>query len=62
MKVATSAATQQQIKKINKRPQLALDVAFKTISSMKKFDLSWPASIIYKCKKYSIYIDKIVKS
>ena len=33
MKVATSAAAQQQIKKINKRPQLALDVAFKTRSS-----------------------------
>ena len=33
MKVATSAATQQQSKKINKRPQLALDVAFKTGSS-----------------------------
>ena len=37
-------------------------LAFKTISSMKKFDRSWPASIIYKCKKYKIYIDKIVKS
>jgi len=33
MKVATSAAAQQQSKKINKRPQLALDVAFKTGSS-----------------------------
>jgi FKBP-type peptidyl-prolyl cis-trans isomerase len=33
MKVATSAAVQQQSKKINKRPQLALDVAFKTSSS-----------------------------
>jgi FKBP-type peptidyl-prolyl cis-trans isomerase len=33
MKVATSAAAQQQSKKINKRPQLALDVAFKTESS-----------------------------
>ena len=33
MKVATSSAAQQQLKKINKRPQLALDVAFKTGSS-----------------------------
>ena len=33
MKVATSTAVQQQSKKINKRPQLALDVAFKTGSS-----------------------------
>ncbi|HHZ77683.1 MAG TPA: FKBP-type peptidyl-prolyl cis-trans isomerase [Candidatus Lambdaproteobacteria bacterium] len=33
MKVATSAAAQQQNIKINKRPQLALDVAFKTGSS-----------------------------
>ncbi len=33
MKVATSTAVQQQSKKINKRPQLALDVAFKTVSS-----------------------------
>ena len=33
MKVATSPAAQQQSKKINKRPQLALDVAFKTDSS-----------------------------
>ena len=33
MKVATSSVAQQQLKKINKRPQLALDVAFKTGSS-----------------------------
>ena len=33
MKVATSTAAYQQSKKINKRPQLALDVAFKTDSS-----------------------------
>ena len=33
MKVATSATTHLQSKKINKRPQLALDVAFKTGSS-----------------------------
>ena len=33
MKVATSAAAHQQSKKINKRPQLALDVAFKTDNS-----------------------------
>ena len=33
MKVATSTAAHQQSKIINKRPQLALDVAFKTDSS-----------------------------
>ena len=33
MKVATSATAQQQTKIINKKPQLALDVAFKTDSS-----------------------------
>ena len=33
MKVATSTAAQQQGKKIDKKPQLALDVAFKTGSS-----------------------------
>ena len=37
-------------------------LAFKTISKMKKFNLNWPASIIFNCKKYRIYVDKIVKS
>ena len=37
-------------------------VAYKTLSSMKKFDLSWPSSIIFNCKKYRIYVDKLVKS
>jgi glucosamine-6-phosphate deaminase len=36
--------------------------AFKKISSLKKFDKSWPASIIYKCKNNKIYIDKSIKS
>ena len=35
--------------------------AFKKISSLKKFDKSWPASIIYKCKNNKIYIDKSVR-
>ena len=37
-------------------------LAYRTLNSMKKFDLKWPASIIFKCKKYKIYIDKIIKS
>ena len=36
--------------------------AFKKISSLKKFDKSWPASIIHKCKNNKIYIDKSIKS
>ena len=36
-------------------------LAYKTISTLKKFDISWPASIIFKCKKYKIYSDKIAK-
>ena len=36
--------------------------AFKKISSLKKFDKSWPSSIIYKCKNSKIYIDKMVMS
>ena len=35
--------------------------AFKKISSLKKFDKSWPASIIHKCKNNKIYIDKSVR-
>ena len=36
-------------------------LAFKTLN-LKKFDISWPASIVFKCKNYKIYVDKIVKS
>ena len=36
--------------------------AFKKISSLDKFNKSWPASIIYSCKNNKIYIDKSVKS
>ena len=32
--------------------------AYQKINSLKKFDREWPASIIYKCKKNSIYVDK----
>ena len=32
--------------------------AFKKLSFKKKFTISWPSSIIYKCKKAKIYIDK----
>jgi len=35
--------------------------AFIKISSLKKFDKSWPASIIYMCKNKKIYIDKTVR-
>ena len=35
--------------------------AFKKISSLKKFDKSWPASIIHKCKNNKIYIDNSVR-
>lgn len=36
-------------------------LAYRTISLNAKFDINWPASIIFKCKKYNIYIDKMVK-
>ncbi len=36
-------------------------IAFKNISSLKDYDNSWPASIIYKCKNNKIYVDKKVK-
>jgi len=35
--------------------------AFEKISSLNKFNKSWPASIIYSCKNKKIYIDKSVK-
>jgi glucosamine-6-phosphate deaminase len=55
------------ISSLSKRVVLVLTgkekrLAYKTLNSMKNFDLNWPASIIFKCKKYNIYIDKIVKS
>ena len=36
--------------------------AFNKITSMQKFNKSWPASIIHKCRNKKIYIDKKVKS
>ena len=35
-------------------------LAFKTLKTLKKFDISWPASIVFKCKNYKIYADKAV--
>jgi glucosamine-6-phosphate deaminase len=32
--------------------------AFKKLSFKKKFTVSWPSSIIYKCKNAKIYVDK----
>ncbi|MDC0056916.1 6-phosphogluconolactonase [Alphaproteobacteria bacterium] len=32
--------------------------AYQKIISLNKFDIKWPASIIFKCKKNRIYIDK----
>ena len=37
-------------------------LAFKTLTNLNKFDTSWPASIVFKCRNYKIYIDEIVKS
>jgi glucosamine-6-phosphate deaminase len=36
-------------------------LAYETITTLNKFDISWPASIIFKCKNYKIYVDKIAK-
>jgi len=36
--------------------------SYQKVKSLNKFDISWPASIIYKCKIKKIYIDKIVQS
>ena len=36
--------------------------SYQRVKSLNKFDKSWPASIIYKCKIKKIYIDKIVQS
>ena len=35
--------------------------AYQKISNAKKYDQTWPASIIHSCKKNKIYIDKRVK-
>ncbi len=35
--------------------------AYKVLLKKKKFNSNWPSSIIYKCNKYKIYIDKMVK-
>jgi glucosamine-6-phosphate deaminase len=54
------------ISSLSKRVILVLSgkekrLAFKKLSGLKKFNISWPASIIFKCKKYKIYADKIAK-
>ena len=36
--------------------------AFKKIKYLKKFDKIWPSSIIFNCKKYKIYVDKLASS
>ena len=36
--------------------------AFRKIKYLKRFDKSWPASIIFNCKKYKIYVDKLASS
>jgi glucosamine-6-phosphate deaminase len=36
--------------------------AFRRLQQLNKFDVSWPASIIFKCKKYKIYTDKLARS
>ena len=36
--------------------------AFKKIKYLKKFDKIWPSSIIFNCKKYKIYADKLASS
>ena len=55
------------ISSLSKRVVLVLTgkekrLALNTIKSLNKFDISWPASIVFKCNKYRIYIDKIVNS
>jgi len=52
------------ISSLSKRAILVLTskekkLAFKTITTLNKFDISWPASIIFKCKNYKIYSDKL---
>ena len=36
-------------------------VAYKKIKSANKYNPNWPASIVFKCKKYKIYSDKSVR-
>jgi len=52
------------ISKLSKKAILVLTgkekkYALKILYNLNKFDISWPASIIYRCKKNKIYIDKI---
>ena len=35
--------------------------SYQRVKSLNKFDESWPASIIYKCKSKKIYIDNVVQ-
>ena len=34
-------------------------MAYRKINNFKKFNRKWPASIVFKCKKYKIYSDKL---
>tara|TARA_B100001123_G_C15266807_1_gene1008740 strand:- start:875 stop:1636 length:762 start_codon:yes stop_codon:yes gene_type:complete len=34
-------------------------VAYRKIKNLNKFNIKWPASIVFKCKKYRIYSDKL---
>ena len=34
-------------------------IAYRKIINFKKFNIKWPASIVFKCKKYKIYSDKL---
>ena len=34
-------------------------IAYRKINDFKKFNIKWPASIVFKCKKYKIYSDKL---
>lgn len=54
------------ISSLSKRVILVLSgkekrLAFKTLNTLKKFDISWPASIVFKCKNYKIYVDRVAK-
>ena len=37
-------------------------MAYKKIIEYNKFNKNWPASIVFKCKKYKIYTDKLVRN
>ena len=54
------------IKSLSKKVILVLTgkekrLTFKKLNTLKKFDISWPASIVFKCKNYKIYVDKVAK-